>query len=117
MASKRNPADLLQHIKHELDWAIPYFKTMTFDYFVANINCIRAAEHGMLIVSEAVKNMPAEILAQYPEVDWRAIRGSGNFLRHEYDLIDRELVWVTVTKRLPELKPVIDQLIQEFSKD
>ena len=115
MASKRNPADLLMHIKQEIDWAIPYYQGMDLEYFISNMNCIRAAEHAMLIISEAVKNMPADILALHPEIDWRAIRGSGNFLRHEYDVIDRELIWVTVTKRFLDLRPVIESLINKLS--
>ena len=115
MASKRNPLDLLLHIKHELDWAIPYFNNMLFEEFSVSMHSIRAAEHAMLIISEAVKNMPAEILTEHPEIDWKAIRGSGNFLRHEYDHIDREIVWVTVTERLPELKTVINSLIEKLS--
>jgi uncharacterized protein with HEPN domain len=110
MASKRNPIDLLNHIEYELDWAIPHFALMNFEAFVISMPSVRAAERTMLIISEAVKNLPRDLLVNFPEIDWRAIRDSGNFLRHEYDLIDRELVWVTVTKRLPELKLAIERL-------
>jgi uncharacterized protein with HEPN domain len=35
---------------------------------------------------------------------WHDIRGIGNWLRHQYDRIDLEIVWNTVTDHLPELK-------------
>lgn len=39
-----------------------------------------------------------------PELDWRNIRGIGNWLRHQYERIDPETIWKTVTDDLPPLK-------------
>jgi len=33
---------------------------------------------------------------------------AGNIYRHEYDVVETELVWETVQKALPPLKAIID---------
>jgi uncharacterized protein with HEPN domain len=53
-------------------------------------------------------------LNAHPNIDWKAIRGTGNFLRHEYDQVDPELIWTIVTKRFPELVVVVDRLIADI---
>jgi len=37
-------------------------------------------------------------------VAWRNIRGIGNWLRHQFERIDLETIWKTVTDDLPPLK-------------
>jgi uncharacterized protein with HEPN domain len=46
-----------------------------------------------------------------PAPDWRKIRGMGNILRHAYDRLDDEAVWITVKDDLPALKNDIRQAI------
>jgi uncharacterized protein with HEPN domain len=47
-----------------------------------------AVERKLLILSEVAIRLKdsAEVLC--PEVPWRDIRGSGNWLRHQYDSVD-----------------------------
>jgi uncharacterized protein with HEPN domain len=48
----------------------------------------RATQHALLIISEAVRNLPADLKARRPEIPWNRIRALGNFLRHEYGEIE-----------------------------
>jgi uncharacterized protein with HEPN domain len=38
-----------------------------------------------------------------PDVSFHQVRGLGNRLRHEYDIMDEEVVYYTVTTSLPAL--------------
>jgi hypothetical protein len=51
MSSKRNPLMALQHIKHELDWAIPAYAAVSFESLTSDTLKLRAAQHAILIVS------------------------------------------------------------------
>lgn len=113
MAPSKNPAVRLAHIRDELTWLLPRFQGMEYDEFSRNVVYVRAAERALLIISEAVKALPEELLASYPEIPWHSIRGIGNFLRHEYELVDHRVVWQTVTMSLPKLAPVVDGLLRE----
>lgn len=68
------------------------------------------------ISEAAVKIGPVaeEIL---PGHDWRGIRGIGNRLRHEYDIITYSANWAIVVKRLPELHDDIVAFLSRYSAD
>ncbi|UHC17341.1 DUF86 domain-containing protein [Methylobacterium currus] len=57
---------------------------MSRDAFLESDILRRTAEHAMLIISEAVKDVPVELTDRYPGPPWSDIRGIGNVLRHEY---------------------------------
>ena len=39
-----------------------------------------------------------------PGLPWHNIRGIGNWIRHSYDRVDVETVWITVIDHLPPLR-------------
>ena len=50
----------------------------TFDEFKANSADVRAAAYSIIVISEAVRRIPGDWLADHPEVPWPAIRAIGN---------------------------------------
>jgi len=52
--------------------------------------------------------LPAEFKTRHPHIAWREMAAAGNIYRHEYDVVETELVWDTVQKALPPLKAIID---------
>ena len=44
-------------------------------------------ERALLIISEAAKALPDDLLNQHPSVDWIGVRSLGNVLRHEYHTV------------------------------
>ena len=71
--------------------------------FSASWGMKRAVEHGLLIIAEAAKHIPASIKQTRPEVPWEKIHGLGNLLRHEYRRIDPEILWSIVSEHLSVL--------------
>ena len=72
---------------------------------------VRATQHALLIISEAVKNLPADLKARRPEVPWSRIQALGNFLRHEYAAIDNARIWSIVVDHLPALDSAVRTLL------
>jgi uncharacterized protein with HEPN domain len=69
--------------------------------------------HALMIIAEAVKNLPAETLARYPHISWKAIVGVGTLIKHEYHRIDPDVIWSVVKVHLPALKPVIKMMLAD----
>jgi uncharacterized protein with HEPN domain len=46
-----------------------------------------------------------------PEIDWRAIAGIGNMLRHEYHATSSKIVWDVVSGDLAQLKAAVEALL------
>jgi uncharacterized protein with HEPN domain len=67
------------------------------------------------IIGEAVKNIPDETRKIYSSIDWRKIAGMRDVLIHSYWGIDLEIVQLTVVNRLPELKTVVKQILEDYN--
>jgi uncharacterized protein with HEPN domain len=70
-----------------------------------------AVERKLLIVSEAAIRMKEGAEALCPGIPWRDIRGSGNWLRHQYDSVDVETIWDTIQDGLPPLKAAVEKAL------
>jgi uncharacterized protein with HEPN domain len=67
-----------------------------------------------LIISEAAKALPRDLVARYPEVDWRGVRGLGDVLRHDYSIVDADTLWEILTGKAPKLAEVVAQMIDDL---
>jgi len=88
-------------------------KSATQAEFAASWAMKRAVEHALLIIAEAVKNLPDALRAKRPEVEWHKIRGLGNLLRHEYRHVDPEILWSIITEHLDSLDEAAVALLDE----
>ena len=66
-----------------------------------------AVERGIEVISEASRHIPRDMKAAHKEVRWKDIAGIGNILRHEYQRVDRTIIWKTVKNHLPTLKTAL----------
>ena len=72
---------------------------------------IRALE----IIGEAAKQIPDEIIDQYPNIPWQAIMRMRDKLTHHYFGIDLEVIWNTINEDLDQLETVVHELISKYS--
>jgi uncharacterized protein with HEPN domain len=70
-----------------------------------------AVERKLQILTEAVIRLEVEGPGAFPEIDWKAYRGMGNFLRHSHDRVSNEIVWNTVQDDLPVLKRIAERAL------
>jgi hypothetical protein len=59
-------------------------------------------------ISEASKKIGDEADSLCPGVHWAQLRGLGNLLRHEYDRVDPDRVWLMVARDLSPLKTAVE---------
>jgi uncharacterized protein with HEPN domain len=84
---------------------------LAFENFDSSWPVLRATQHALLIIGEAVKNLPPDLKARRPDIPWERIRVLGNFLRHEYAAIDNARIWNIVTEHLPALERAARDLL------
>lgn len=96
--------DFIREIKDEED-------------FYKNTLVIRGVERCFQIIGEAAKHVPEDIVQAYPDVPWREMRTMRNFVVHDYSFVEKDILWDTIIKELPVLKPEIQKIIEENSND
>ena len=113
MAASHNPRARLEHILFHIRGVEDTLAGVPFETFTNVYHMERTVERAIQIISEAVKSLPAELLAAHPEIEWHKIIGIGNHLRHEYYRISPRVMWEIATVHLAELKPIIERMLEE----
>jgi len=85
---------------------------MTLQAFRSDPIARRAAAYAIQTISEAVRHIPDDWLADFPTEPWGQIRGIGNRIRHEYFRIDDAILWEIVTTDTPALKTVLESMLE-----
>jgi uncharacterized protein with HEPN domain len=100
-------SDILEAIGH-ID---AFLDTMNFEQYCRDRKTMSAVERQIQILTEAAVRLGDEASVLCPGLNWAGIRGMGNFLRHEYQQVDDELIWNTVKDELPPMRsPVLAAL-------
>ena len=68
--------------------------------FTEDIKTYDAVERCLERIGEASKKLGSLAEDLCPGIPWPQLRGLGNFLRHEYDRIERDRLWFMVERDL-----------------
>ncbi len=90
-----------------------YTRDMDFSAFAADPRTVDAVVRRFAIIGEAANNIPAEIVAAYPEIPWRDMREMRNVLVHVYFGINKRILWEAIHNDLPPLVPILTRLLDE----
>lgn len=71
-------------------------------------------ERQLLIVAEAARKLRGQVEEAEPGIDWNAIRGMGNFIRHDYDGVDDEIIRRVLSTGLRPLAEACKRLQVRF---
>ena len=114
MAATRNPRARLEHVLFHIRGVEETIAGISYERFREVYYLERTVERAVAIVSEAVKALPRDLLAKYPHDQWQNIIGIGNFIRHEYEKVDPEVMWEIATVHLPTLVPIIKRMLNDI---
>ena len=90
---------------------------MTLQAFRSDPIARRAAAYAIQTISEAVRHIPDDWLAEFPTEPWGQIRGIGNRIRHEYFRIDDAILWEIITTDAPALQTVMESMLKRRAGD
>ena len=62
-----------------------------------------ACSMALFQIGELSKRMSEEFRTRYANMPWAEMRGMRNLFAHEYESLDKDLLWETVTKDIPVL--------------
>ena len=97
----------LRDIADAIEMVERFTAGMDFDAFRDDPKTVAAVERELQVISEAAIRLGSEAEDRFPGLAWRNIRGIGNWLRHQYERVELEIVWKTVMDDLPPLKVTV----------
>ena len=103
-----------KHIELAIEYIEKFVEGLDIQAFENDILVKSATERQLMIVGEASNHISDEIKQQYPDINWRGIKGFRNIVVHEYFGSSTNILWSVVVRELPKLKLVIQQIISQL---
>ncbi|MBW2079296.1 MAG: DUF86 domain-containing protein, partial [Deltaproteobacteria bacterium] len=74
----------------------------------------------LINIGEALKQVDkltdAKLLVNYPQIDWKKAKGMRDIITHHYFDIDAETVFGVCSEHIPEMKNVIDPILNDLQR-
>jgi len=105
----RDDATLLDMLK-AARLAVAFKGDLSKDAFLNDLKTQSAILHQLLVLGEATKRVSQKLRAAHPQIPWKMIAGMRNKLIHEYDEVDLDEVWKTVSSDVPSLIDMLEPL-------
>jgi uncharacterized protein with HEPN domain len=88
-----------------------YVKALDFESFKSDHKTQDAVIRHFLIIGEASRHVPPEIMDKYSDIPWRLMGDFRNFLAHVYWGVEVRTIWDTIHNRLPPLIPQLKTIL------
>ena len=75
--------------------------------FEADLKTHYAVLYALLCISEASRDLDADLKARHPHIRWRDLAGLGSVLRHDYENVQPRRIWSYINEHLGELQRVV----------
>jgi len=69
--------------------------------------------HLVQIIGEASRLLSQAVKEAHPRVPWVLIQGIRHRIVHDYDEVNLDTLWATVTTSVPELIPELEAILKE----
>ena len=91
-----------------------YTSLLNFEEFCVDERTIDAVIRNLIVIGEAVKNLPEETRQIEPGIEWRKIAGLRDFAAHAYFNVSNQIVWDVVQTKLLPLNEAATRILHEI---
>ena len=109
----RGYKDFLQDILDAMNKVQSFVSNIDYEAFKNDDKTAYAVIRALEVIGEATKHVPDNVRQKYPGVPWQDMAGMRDVLIHAYFGVDIETVWLTVTEKISQIKPLIEKVIKE----
>ncbi|MEQ6122366.1 DUF86 domain-containing protein [Reichenbachiella sp. MALMAid0571] len=110
--SKRNPLLLLEDMLESAQKIKKYTNGQSIEQFTNDEKTVDAVVRNFEIIGEAASRIDLEFRYEYPQIEWKRLKGFRNRLIHDYFGVDYEIVWEIIQSDLDELIFQLESIIK-----
>jgi uncharacterized protein with HEPN domain len=124
MRSERRRIDSLRDIVKNCDAVQTFVAGFTREAFDLDQRTVRAVLYSLQTIGEAAMRLDKEEKRQgaggemerlYPQIPWRDVRGLSNYVRHQYNELNLDLIWATATESIDPIRTAANQEIDRLA--
>jgi uncharacterized protein with HEPN domain len=112
-----NPRQRFEDILDNISRIYEYAQGIGYDEFITTNVKYDAIAYCFVRLTEAASKLGKEAERLEPSIDWGAIRGMGNKLRHLYDGIDSVVIWSAIQNEFPRLEVACRSALNKLPPD
>ena len=105
---------IMQHILRHTEEVLGTVKWfgMSKEKFMNDYIFYNACAMAIFQIGELSKRMPDTFKETHPELPWSEMRGMRNLFAHEYESVNKEIVWNTMQNDIPALYEKLQAIYQ-----
>jgi uncharacterized protein with HEPN domain len=103
----------IEHVLEAIGKIQQYTSGLTEDTFAEHGMAVDAVIRNFQVIGEAVRHVPDQVQARYPDVPWSLMQGMRHVLVHDYYAVKLDIVWRTVQESLPPLLEPLQKILGE----
>lgn len=108
--------DFVEDILDAMEKAELLVEEVSYDQFETDFRINFAVIRALEIIGEASKRLPKGLRDRYPQIPWKGMAGMRDRIIHGYDDVDYQIVWGVVKNDIPEIKPRIQKILDEYQE-
>ena len=83
----------------------------SFETYKEKITLQYSCNMCIIQIGELVSRFSNDFLEAHNDIPWHAIKAMRNLHAHDYEKVDFEIVWESLTKEIPDLKNKLESMI------
>jgi uncharacterized protein with HEPN domain len=113
MSADRRWQVRIEHILDAIGKIEQYTVGLTESSFAEQSMVVDAVIRNFQVIGEAVRHVPDDVQARYPEIPWSLIQGMRHILVHDYYAVKLDVVWRTIQQSLPPLLESLRNILKD----
>jgi uncharacterized protein with HEPN domain len=112
--SDRDREIILKMIKYcnDIDLLIQKYDS-DFEKYKTDISFQYSCNMCIIQIGELVSRLSDGFIEKHSQIPWYAIKGMRNLHAHDYERVDLDIVWNTLTDEIPELVDKLNGILNE----